>query len=77
MFLIDIKRHQTGCSRILFMQIFQTGQTRFVVGVIATFFCYACTELINQLELDDALDVWGVHGMGGFIGAILSPSRRR
>ena len=22
-------------------------------------------------HLDDALDVWGVHGMGGFIGTVL------
>mmetsp|Transcript_26174 Transcript_26174/g.60610 ORF Transcript_26174/g.60610 Transcript_26174/m.60610 type:complete len:458 (+) Transcript_26174:72-1445(+) len=43
----------------------------FSLGVIATFFCYACTELIKHLGLDDALDVWGVHGMGGFIGSIL------
>ncbi|CAE7434098.1 amt1 [Symbiodinium natans] len=43
----------------------------FVLGLIATVFCYACTELINRLGLDDALDVWGVHGMGGFIGAIM------
>jgi ammonium transporter, Amt family len=27
--------------------------------------------LKNKLALDDALDVWGVHGVGGFIGVIL------
>eukprot|EP00438_Fugacium_kawagutii_P010494 Skav205487 [mRNA] locus=scaffold830:468004:477239:- [translate_table: standard] len=42
-----------------------------VYGVVATFFCYGCCELIKNLGMDDALDVWGVHGMGGWIGAIL------
>ena len=42
-------------------------------GLVATFFCYACCELIKKLGLDDALDVWGVHGMGGWIGSILPP----
>ena len=26
--------------------------------------------LKNQLALDDALDVWGVHGIGGMVGCI-------
>ena len=33
--------------------------------------CYGCVALVNKLGLDDALDVWGVHGMGGFLGTIL------
>ena len=47
------------------------SKTRMVYGLVATFFCYACCELIKHLGLDDALDVWGVHGMGGWIGSIL------
>ncbi|CAJ1383217.1 unnamed protein product [Effrenium voratum] len=43
----------------------------FIFGIVATFFCYGCCELINKLGLDDALDVWGVHGMGGWIGSIM------
>ena len=27
--------------------------------------------LKNKLKWDDALDVWGVHGMGGVLGSIL------
>jgi len=42
----------------------------FVLGIVATVCCYACCELRKKLDLDDALDVWGVHGMGGFIGTI-------
>merc|ERR1712150_110878 len=41
------------------------------IGTCASAFCFACVELINYLVLDDALDVWGVHGMGGVLGTIL------
>jgi len=43
----------------------------FVLGVVATTGCYACCELRKKWGLDDALDVWGVHGMGGFVGSVL------
>jgi len=43
----------------------------FILGIVATFFCYGCCELRRKLGLDDALDVWGVHGMGGFLGTVL------
>jgi len=43
----------------------------FILGIVACFFCYACCELRRKLGLDDALDVWGVHGMGGFLGTVL------
>jgi len=43
----------------------------FVIGIVASILCYACCELRKKVRADDALDVWGVHGMGGFIGTIL------
>jgi Amt family ammonium transporter len=43
----------------------------FLIGAIAGPFCYGCVELRKMLGWDDALDVWGVHGMGGLIGSIL------
>jgi len=43
----------------------------FVIGIAAAALCYCCCELRKKLGLDDALDVWGVHGMGGFIGTVL------
>jgi len=43
----------------------------FLIGILATISCYACCELRKKLGFDDALDVWGVHGMGGFIGSVL------
>lgn len=42
-----------------------------IIGAIAGFICYLAVELKNKLQLDDALDVWGVHGVGGMLGIIL------
>jgi ammonium transporter, Amt family len=42
-----------------------------IIGVIAGIVCYFAVALKNKLNLDDALDVWGVHGVGGLIGIIL------
>jgi Amt family ammonium transporter len=43
----------------------------FAIGIIASVACYLCCEIRRKFNIDDALDVWGVHGMGGFIGSIL------
>jgi Amt family ammonium transporter len=40
------------------------------IGVIASAVCYLAVALKNKLALDDALDVWGVHGIGGVVGCI-------
>lgn len=45
--------------------------TAVIIGIIAGVVCYFAVELKNKLQWDDALDVWGVHGVGGFIGIIL------
>ena len=42
-----------------------------LIGFLCAPFCFACVLLRNQLGWDDALDVWGVHGMGGLLGAVL------
>ncbi len=41
------------------------------IGIISGVVCYFAVALKNKLVLDDALDVWGVHGVGGLIGIIL------
>ena len=33
--------------------------------------CYFAVALKNRLRWDDALDVWGVHGVGGLLGIVL------
>jgi ammonium transporter, Amt family len=42
-----------------------------VIGLLAGVVCYYAVALKNKLRWDDALDVWGVHGVGGFIGIVL------
>jgi Amt family ammonium transporter len=45
--------------------------TACLIGVIAGIVCFYAVALKNKLKWDDALDVWGVHGVGGFIGIIM------
>ena len=40
------------------------------IGIIASLVCYFAIYMKNKLQWDDALDVWGVHGVGGFLGVI-------
>lgn len=42
-----------------------------LIGVAAGGVCYFAVLLKNKLGWDDALDVWGVHGVGGTLGVIL------
>lgn len=42
-----------------------------LIGISAGALCYFSVQLKNKLGWDDALDVWGVHGMGGVLGTIL------
>src|SRR5579872_944324 len=42
-----------------------------IIGVLASIACYYAVLLKNRLGWDDALDVWGVHGVGGFLGIVL------
>src|SRR5450759_1139654 len=45
--------------------------TACLIGVIAGVVCFYAVALKNKLGWDDALDVWGVHGVGGFLGIVL------
>jgi len=42
-----------------------------IIGISASTVAYLAVNLKNKLGWDDALDVWGVHGMGGITGMIL------
>jgi Amt family ammonium transporter len=42
-----------------------------LIGIAAGLVCYCAVELKRRMEWDDALDVWGVHGVGGMLGTIL------
>ena len=43
-----------------------------VIGFAAGVTCYGAILLRERLKVDDALDVWAVHGVGGTLGAILT-----
>jgi Amt family ammonium transporter len=44
-----------------------------LIGVAAGAVCYlACTVLKSRLGYDDSLDVFGIHGVGGTLGALLT-----
>jgi Amt family ammonium transporter len=42
-----------------------------LIGIAAGLVCYYAVQFKNRMKWDDALDVWGVHGMGGVLGTIL------
>jgi Amt family ammonium transporter len=48
-----------------------TYDMAFVTGILASIVCYGAVKLKNRMGWDDALDVWGVHGVGGVLGTIL------
>jgi Amt family ammonium transporter len=42
-----------------------------LIGIAAGSLCFIAVKIKNKLGWDDALDVWGVHGIGGVLGTIL------
>lgn len=42
-----------------------------IIGILSAVVCYLAVQVRIKLEWDDALDVWGVHGVGGILGSIL------
>jgi Amt family ammonium transporter len=50
-----------------------TPMPALLMGVAVGIVCFwACTALKSKFGYDDALDVFGVHGMGGTLGALLT-----
>lgn len=41
------------------------------IGLCAGIVCYFTVKFVEHKRWDDALDVWGVHGMGGVLGTIM------
>lgn len=42
-----------------------------LLGAAAGIVCYLAIALKNRRHWDDALDVWGVHGVGGILGIVM------
>ena len=45
---------------------------RLCIGLVAGVVCYVAVALKTKLRYDDSLDAFGVHGVGGFLGAVLT-----
>ena len=43
-----------------------------IIGIAAGTVCYGAVAFKNARKWDDALDVWAVHGIGGYAGAVLT-----
>jgi Amt family ammonium transporter len=42
-----------------------------MLGIFASLLCYGGILIKNKLQYDDSLDAFGIHGVGGIVGAIL------
>jgi Amt family ammonium transporter len=52
---------------------FVTAMSALIMGVAVSCVCYtACTLVKSKFGYDDSLDAFGVHGVGGTVGAILT-----
>lgn len=60
-----------GLATITPAAAFVTPASAALIGVSAGLICYAAVSLKNKLHWDDALDVWGVHGVGGALGIVM------
>ena len=50
---------------------FITPSSAVIIGIVASVASYIAVSIKNNAGFDDALDVFGVHGVGGFLGTIL------
>jgi Amt family ammonium transporter len=49
---------------------FVTAGGALIIGLVVGGLCYSATLLRSRLKIDDALDVFAVHGVGGTFGAV-------
>src|SRR5439155_14811315 len=49
---------------------FVDAKAAIIIWAGAGVICYAAAQLKHRLRVDDALDVWAVHGVGGWWGAL-------
>ncbi len=50
---------------------FVNPQAAMIIGITAALVSHWVVDFVHKKGWDDALDVWGVHGIGGFTGIIL------
>jgi ammonium transporter, Amt family len=49
-----------------------TPAASILIGLAVSLVCYGAVQLRDKMNVDDALDVWAVHGVGGTVGAVLT-----
>jgi Amt family ammonium transporter len=50
---------------------FVSPSAALVIGLLAGVVCYSAVLIKEKFRYDDSLDAWGVHGVGGLLGALL------
>jgi len=43
-----------------------------VFGIVSVTCCFSATHLKNYIKVDDAFDVFAIHGVGGMVGSLLT-----
>src|SRR5204863_4418583 len=51
---------------------FVTAGGALIIGLVVGGLCYSATLLRERVKVDDALDVFAVHGVGGVFGAVVT-----
>ncbi|MEO0936022.1 MAG: ammonia channel protein, partial [Cyanobacteria bacterium J06641_2] len=51
---------------------FVTPIAAILIGSITTFICFYAISIKHKMQVDDALDTFPIHGVGGTVGAILT-----
>ena len=69
-FLEAIVGAVAGLATITPASGYVTPLSAVIIGALGSLVCFFCVEF-ERKKWDDALDVWGVHGMGGFLGILL------
>src|SRR5213076_1882788 len=49
-----------------------TAQASVVIGIVAALISYTAIQIRSKTKLDDSLDVFSCHGLGGAAGALLT-----
>ena len=62
---------QVVIDKVLVHRSFTTLEV-LVIGLLAGAVCYTAVALKPFFKYDDTLDAFGVHGIGGFLGALLT-----
>jgi Amt family ammonium transporter len=49
-----------------------TPMASILIGIAASLACFSAVKFRMKMGWDDALDVWGCHGVGGIVGSVLT-----